>query len=504
MAIGKFQITIDANQFVRGQSVSDYTNDGGLGASTTNINPKLIPGTIAQTASPTAQGTAVSDSIIASCENPSGSLSSPRGRLLLDKTGHYYSWAEASGVSLDKTATNTAGYINGLTDFAGYGNAAYATYCGHATTNDIVKYLPGSSLDETWWTATALEADGSTHPPALTQDAPHPLLSYNDFLFIGNARDINVYDGTHVFCTDSNPTPATVAPLRLAVNEQVYALGVEPSTGLIMVSIHAQRAGNTGGLTSANYIGLWDGFANTLRRKVPVNDIVTSFTTYEGQVIVGYGESLGIWNGSGVSLIRPLKNADRTVDNDLLWKHHLAVVDTTLYYVDGQAVMAYGYILPGQRVFWHMYETPSNATHLDSIAPLGSGGLGADMLGFSVSPSATATFKSFPTRLLGDTGGDATNIFTPNINFPRPVFIRRMRVFTTGVTSSGGTGLAAIVDENGTTHSPAVSKFVAATSKKVFDFDFSNLKLQMAQPKVTIDTVGFNLVRVILFYDVAE
>lgn len=96
--------------------------------------------------------------------------------------------------------------------------------------------------------------------------------------------------------------------------------------------------------------------------------------------------------------------------------------------------------------------------------------------------------------------------YSPFINMERPINVRRVRVFTTGITTTAGIGGVGLIDELGVTTTPAVSTFVVAASqspKRVFDFDF-NKQLQALQLKLTLATQAFAITRVVIYYDVIE
>lgn len=476
--IGKYQITLDGGQFVRGQSVSDYSDDGGLGSSSVNLNMLATPGVVYPISQPTtirtAGGADPLDVFIASCEdtNTTGNY-----RLLLDKAAHFYTY-DGTNITLDKTGSAT--YTQGRADMVYSGLGAYAAYA--SSNGDVTKWLVGTSIDETWWSATV----GGT---ALGNTVPHPLLMFGSLLYIADGQYIHAFDGS----THQN------AMLTLQPNEIIYSLGIEPGSGLIMIGVQTKGTINLGNVQNAKYyVHLWDGFSSTIRRRVPVDDLPTCMYSNAGQVIVGYGQNIGAWNGTGITFLRRLAS-NPAAKETLLYKHHITNIGRTLYYVDGVNAMAYGQIVPGVPAFWNAYQDSTNTISL--LANVGGNNLG---MAFN-----TSSTKSFVTMATLTAGTSTATIYTNNIDFPRPVFIRRMRVFTTGVThtSAFGVGGIAIIDEKGVVNQPTVKTFIQpvnATTQYVFDFDFTSLKLQMAQPRVSMDTQAAGLVRVVLYYDIAE
>jgi hypothetical protein len=484
--LGKNQIQFDATQFIKGQSLSDYSPDGGFGSSTKSVNPRITPGVIYATAATSATSTSPSGNFIASCED--SQYSSAQNRIFVDDVGNYY-YFNGTDITKQKTASATDKYTFGRTDIVSYAGNSYVSLCDNtsAFVDNIAQLNTSGSwtLDETWWTAT-VTTDGAAHPGALNTLTAHPLLVFEGFLWIGDKNLLHYYN--------SVSDRAVVSVLTLPVNESIQALSIDPATGLMMISVQVnQNFSDT--LTSKFFVYLYDGYSLKPRRKIAVDDLVTAFYPLGGTVFIGYGQNLGYWNGSGVTFLRRLVNASLS-STDLLYKHHFAHIGNVLYYVDGSVLMAYGEIIAGSKVFWNAQQNQVSSTHLNCISNVGS-----NKIGISVGSS---TFKTVDMS----TAGTATaNFYTVNVNFQRPVFVRRLRVFTTGITTTAGIGLVKIIDENGTFNGTTVNNFVvtaAQSPRYYFDFDFTSLKLQTMQPLVTIDTQAFGIVRIVVYYDVAE
>lgn len=95
-----------------------------------------------------------------------------------------------------------------------------------------------------------------------------------------------------------------------------------------------------------------------------------------------------------------------------------------------------------------------------------------------------------------------------NTYFPRPVYIRRIRIITTGITTTSGVGGCTIFDEKGNQYNTQVVTFKVPTGlpspQYVFDFDYTSAKLQGVQPRINFDTQAYGIVRVYVYYDVSE
>lgn len=475
--IGKHQIQIDAKQITAGMATSDYTNDGGFGTSTSGLNPILTPGVVRALATPTDISTNLKSSIIASCED--SQASSANNRLLVDDAANYY---VLSGTTLTKkhTGTATSSYIFGKTDMASFNGNTYITL-----SDDIAQWNTSSdTLTESWWQSTKSES-------ALDSTVPHPLLVFENILWIGDAGTLRTIDSS-----------GTISSANWSLNstERVYALGIDPATGLMLVSVQT-TVNISDTLSSKFFIYLYDGYSTKPRRKIPVDDLVTAFHNVGGVVYVGMGTRLCYFNGNGVSFLRSL-TATAGNNLNLPYRHHISNVGNILLVVDGSYILAYGEITQGGRkVFWYPFKNTDDLTNnCTFVTAVGQTSFAIGYLG--VSNTVKLKIADFASTSAGE-----VDFYTANINFERPVFIRKVRVFTTGVTTTSGVGGVYIFDETAVGHTTATfGAFVNSGSGvvRVFDFDFSGLKLQMAQPRVTMNGQAVGIIRIVVYYDVAE
>ena len=310
--------------------------------------------------------------------------------------------------------------------------------------------------------------------------------TYRNLLYIGDGINVSTLN-----------TAGTYTPnvLTLGPKEKIVAMGIDPSTGLLMLSV-STIFDKDDSIASSKMVYLWDGISTTPSRKIWVDDLITAFINVEGQVYVGQGLIVGVWNGNGVTYLRKLLNASLT-QNDLLYKHHMCNTRNILHVVDGFNVVSYGTVM-GQTKGWfntaYVPNTPTN--HIYSISPIGPNKI----------TIAAATNKLWQFDYSAVTAGQITLYFN-NIYFPRPIFVRRVRAITTGITTTSGLGGIFILDENGNAVAPTSPKnqfVVASGTKYVFDFDYSSLKLQGLQLRFTFDTQATGFVRFIIYYDIAE
>lgn len=485
--IGKFQLQLGSEQFISGMASSDYAPDGGLGTSSYGLNPFVTPGLMRMLASGSDVSTSVAGNIIASCED--SQIIAGNNRTCIDDLGNYYTVSGVGVFTKTNTAiTNVAGYKQGFSDMVSFAGNTYVT------TNGNIDLWNTSSLTltQSWWTSAPQSQT------VMSANYPQPMLRYTSHLYVASANKIHSINSAGAI--DSADATLPALPLTLDTNDIIHALGIDPGTGLMLISIQAnQNVSDV--LTSKFYIGMWDGVSATLRRKVPVDDLVTAFYNLEGIVYVGQGQTIGRWNGAGITFLRKLSGSSYDFTR-LPYKHHFCNTRNILHIVDGYRVLSYGASVSGKMGFYYTAYNPqgnSDSTNkLSAVMPIGS-----DKVVISC-----ATNKAYLYDFASTSAGSGIMYFN-NIYFPRPVFIRRIRVVTTNVATTsqfGIGGVAAITESGGRQPIGSLGTFVntGTAAKNVFDFDFTDLKCMSVQPRIIIDTQGVGIIRVYVFYDVAE
>lgn len=471
--IGKYQIQLGAEQIISGMASSDFATDGALGVSSSGLNPFATPGIMRALAGGTDISTNLTGNIIASCED--FNTISPNNRYMVDDTANGSGYYSFNGTTITKLKTGSSQtYVPGITDMVPFNGNYYISSAAKLTQWDGTS---GSGLNESFKSFT-------------TGTSAHPMLVFINSLYYGDGNLLQT------MATDAS-TFTTIQ--TFPTNENIVAIGIDPTTGLLLISVHTVTDGSDT-IPSRNYVYLHDGISATFRRKIPVDDLVTAFYNVEGNVYVGAGQTLGVWNGNGVTFLRKLQNV--TLNNtDLPYKHHITNIRNILMVVDGSQVLSYGTVVEGSKKGFFYTAAPLNGvtSHLSIVMPLGNNKIGI----------GHATSKVFSFDFSDVTNAGAGVLYFNNIYLPRPIFVRRMRIITTGITTTGagGVGLVAIIDENEKINftNPANIIFTSGISPRyVFDFDFSSLKLQGLQPRINIDTKVYGIVRVIIYYDIAE
>lgn len=477
--IGKYQLQLGAEQLSSGMASSDYATDGALGVSSFGLNPFLTAGIMRPLVNSATITSPVVGNMIASAED--SQTSTVFARTMVDDVGKYYT-TNGSTITLQNTGVATTKYIAGKTDMVAFAGNTYVTL-----TDNVAQWNTGGTptLDETWWTGTKGQS-------ALNANVPHPMLAYQGNMYIANA---NVLD-----TVDSSGTVA-LNVLVLNTNEIIQALHIDPLTGLMMVSVQTTININDT-LSTAAFVYLYDGISAKATRKIPVDDLITGFHSVEGNVFVGQGFILGQWNGNGVTFLRKLQNLTFTGSpTDLIYKHKMANTRNILHIVDGQMILSYGAVTEGKKAFFYTGYNLVNTNHISCVMPFGTSLIGVAYIG----GSSTKTVGVFD---FGSTAAGSAVMYFNNIYFPRPVYIRRLRYFTTGTTTTALGGTVTVIDEKQVSHQTDYLGFIVTSAQSpryLFDFDFTSLKLQGMEIRQSFGSVGGEaLIRVVVYYDIAE
>ena len=345
------KIIIDSREFLRGMTTSKYTDDGFISADTNvGINLVAVPGAFYLQQSTTfvtpAEGT--TGSLIASCSG--AGLSGGQDNYYISNANKFYNYKDGV-MTLGANGAGVKQYTSPNTDIIFYKESLYAT-----STVDITQLTLGAAYaitnfgTETWWTVTKGKL-------ALNSLYPHPMLVYEDILWIANAVSLHKWDNT----------TATENALVLVDNSTITALGIDPGSGKMMIA-STQGPNSSGNIPRINKISFWDGVSNKVLRAIIVDDMVTSIYSVGGTVYINYGQKLGYWNGSGITFLRKLKNVlyDSTY---LTYKHRITNIDNTLYVIDGKSILAYESLQGGgPKVFYYAWGKPSIDAPLEIIS----------------------------------------------------------------------------------------------------------------------------------------
>lgn len=490
---GKYTIEIDAKDFVKGMSTTNDIADGGFSSSTDAVNPTHKVGTLYQPNTATDRSTNLTGNIIASCEDPNDISATQYNRLFLDDDGAFYSY---NGTALTKEVTASGDlFTRGTTDFVAwndYTSGGSISPNFYATTKagaggDVVKWNRSTGLTETWWSGA-----GTLNQGALSAYTSwRPLLVYETYLYVGDKHKL------HRISPDSPATSSSVSNgiLVLGLDENISALGIDKGSGYMLIAT-TNGSDYSSGRNGSSKIYLYDGFSNKALRVIPINGLVTSFKQVDDRTLVFYGNKVGYFTGSGVQFLRKL-NFSIGDANTLIYPHRAMVIENTCYIAEDKKIIAYGEILPGNKVFYPVYvNSPSGTpTRIDMLAHVGGEGVG---FGY-------ATDKFYTVNVHTASTAGTSDVYFNKINFPRPVFIRSAYIEWTDAVSNGVTpGSLRIVEAGGT--ETLFSSLQNTTGSDAYSIETKSMdrKVQTAQVRYVASTATTGLKRIVIYYDIAE
>lgn len=412
MALGKKIIVWDEADLIKGVSTSDDLADGGFSPNTDAINPLAQPGIMYQPAEATDKSTNLTGEIIASCEDPAGSATRLYTSQDSTQDGRFYS-SDSSNVLTARGSEDTgANYIQGSCDMIAFAGEAYVT-----NSNFIVRWQQPATFNTTFKTFS----DGI---------APHPALVFENNAYYGDGNEL---------LRQTSAGGAPTAILTLPANQVIVALGIDPGSGKMLISVVGQyNISNT--INSDARVLYYDGYSNKAQKVVPVDQMITAFPVTEGGVYAAYGNNLGNWNGNGVQFLKNFANIG--FDNtQILYKQHFTNIGSTLYFIVRSKIFAHGPIRQGgEKVFYPAFKNGTvDLTHVTNV--------GSNNLGFSYATSKFFVWSV--TALLNGSSQASQLVFYSNIyTFPQTdgVWLRRVRVFFKTPIANGGLSSSASME----------------------------------------------------------
>lgn len=466
---GKNIIEIGAADFIKGASTSSDIADGGFSNETQSVNLTATPGVLYGPASAVDADTDVrlTGNVIAT--SPDMVTVSATNRLLVTDDGKYYTYngTKIPAAALQTDAVNT--YTQGFTDIIVFAGEAYVT-----TKQTIVRWQSPSTFNNSFLTFT-------------TATVPHPAIVYENNAYYGDKNLLLRQTGAGV-------APTTV--LTLSADQIIIALGVDPSTGRMLIST-TNTMDISAQLTAINRLLWYDGNSATVDRSALIDDVILGFHPVGGTVFVGVNNNVGYVNGSGITWLRKLANV--TSDNtELPYKHKMAHIGNTFYVLDGRKAMAYGEVLPGRKVWYPaFYNTNGAAGKPSVIADVGSKKLG---FGF-----ATTKFYTLDTTSVATIQN--LTFVTNKYTFPRPVYIRGIYLeYNNAITDSTTPASLSYKTQNQTPGFTAFPTITNSSGSSVWEFN-DIIGVPGKVKSIQFQYVGLTAVglrRMLVYYDLAE
>lgn len=414
MALGKKIIEYNYVDIVKGMSSSDEISDAGFAPSTDGANLVAVPGVMYNPPVPTDASAGMVGEMIASCEDPTGNYA----RLFTSTSsgnGSFFSLSTSDVLTQRGSTDSSHGYVAGKTDMIAFDNEAYIT-----TASTIVRWsaIGGANTFDTAWAAFS------------DSFSPHPALTFNNFAYYGDGNLL-------LRQSAANVAPITIMTLPTSV--VIVALGIDPGSGLMLLSVIGQiNLSDT--INSGARVGFYDGFSSQVSRYVPVEDMVTGFYATEGSLYASYGQNLGVWNGSGITFLRRF---NIQFDNaQLMYKQHFTSIGSTLMFIERARVIAYGPVRQkGDNIFYPALTNTINGSDVDltHIANIGQ-----NKVSMSYASAQFAIWNS-----IGLTASPQ-ELNSNSYNFDDELWVRRARIVYNAQISNGvSPGNLVLYDQDG-------------------------------------------------------
>lgn len=474
MALGKKLFEISDKEIIAGMSSSDDLADGGFSPLTDAINLLAEPGVIYQPAQPTDKSTNVVGNIIASCPDPQFGGSQ---RVFIDDAGHYYTSNSVGNMTLAQTDSSGNTYGAAFTHASAFGGSIFAT-----SEQNAIRYSTSGPIFTT------------NYATFTNQNVMHPNIVYIDFLYYGDKNLL-------LRQASDSTSPATI--LTLTPEQNIIALGIDPGSGLLLISTTTQlNASDT--VPTVNKVHYYDGSSAQPQKTIIVDDMVTAFYPVGGNIYVTYANNLGYWSGAGIQFLRKLNNIPYSNfgPTTLPYRQHLTNIESTLYVIDGNQILAHGPVRQnGNKVFYYAFKNQTSGNNiLYHICNFGSGLLAMSFL--------TNKFYTWDTM---NTASSNTQMFESNsVDFDDEMWIRRCRiVWRNQVTNNASPGSIRFKDQDGIVSNfgnggLVVMRNVSGAPSAFFDVLNIDIKVKQVQIEMLLDTLNPGIRRIILYGDPAN
>lgn len=377
-------LTVNAKDFIRGESSAEYVADGGFSPSSYGLNLTYERGTVHFHETATQLGaTVLTGDVIASAHDWN---SLGNDKYFLDDGGAFYT---LSGTTLTKRQTVAGTFQSGTSDFLQFQLTTYAT------SQDRVVQLAGgdlATLDSGWWTG-------------LNTLHRHPMEIVEDELFIADGNVIYFWNGTSSGTAFTLPANTNVTSLRKAAD------------GRTLLAFAGTRIDFSHTVGSSSRVYYCNPSLRDWEREVELVAQVEGTRVVEGVIYCTWGKNFGYFNGNGLTPMKRLATSGTT------YSHNIQNMEDILLVRDGLKILAYGNLGAGN-VWWNIHQ--ENTYQITDIAYKGDNFL---------------TFCNTNSELYQvdfDNIGLSGQFFTNRIDFGQEVKIRRIDLLH-DLSNAGGT-----------------------------------------------------------------
>lgn len=465
-------ITIDAKNFLVGQSVTPWTSEGGFCPTSYGLNLFKERGKIyGQDESPTDENTEALGVIVAMTEDGTFPSFTAEDLFAVDDDGNFYT---IDNVALDLATASTGNkdYRMGVTDIVMFeGTGSEKVY---VTSEDDIAQLSTSmtGLDESWWDTTL----GNT---ALNSSYRHPMAVVEDTLYIADKAKIHTWDGT----TDVS------SAMQLPGDVNITTMIKHPD-GRHLVCFCGVADDSSHNRPNRGRVYIVDTVTLEFIREIEVDAQVEGCININGVIYCTWGDTLGYFDGDGLQVLKP------GLGDAPIYKHQMTNMEGILLIVDDDSILAYGDIAgTGEKAFWSAYSTDDDREYT-AIKYAGDGRIWGSKDG-----SSTAEF--YRLDLKGGTGTQGK--FVGNrYSFSSKVWIRRIEV-EHDATPASTTGFAVghIEEDDTETALKAVSYTTSKQGTTRTRID-CNILTSLFKPYLDWTAGDLGISKIVIYYENGE
>lgn len=444
------KITINASDFIRGSSSSDYKPDAGFSPEDKGHNLHVKEGLLYP--QPVATNKGAAEDIFAWASVEGGIFSN---WFALGYGGKFY--------SLDNDGVPTLLQTDGARTYSKfYSNMLYYKAKFYATSTGNIAQLDSAMGTATfnWWTGL-----GKT---ALLNTLAHHMIIFGGTLFISNGYTIASYDGTT--SSDSAFTIDTNYYITAMIDYQnkIY-IAAMPYYGLARTNANAKLFIFTpSGITT-----------NTYDDSHPLIDAVSAFYVFKGTLLVFTEKYLAYWNGITLTKIKDL--------SEKVYKQQICQYGDRLYFSEGKNIVCYD-----GNSFYYVYHNPNNGEATDNIE-----GIVFDSNNLFIS-TGTKIYSADITT------GAGTSYFRSNrFNFGQNVVIRKIVVELAETLVSGSSIPITFYDHKQTGNTVGTISYSAGDTF-IKEFNNINITTYSLQLRAYFQTNGKPIKQFTIYYEPSE
>lgn len=476
---------VDKRDYLKGNNGYDNFPTGGYLASVVGPNAFSKPGLLAQNpALPTAVNTASPGTgFVGFARGLNGSGGATQLGMYVDSATNYAyftlitSTTGAHGTPQSDTGGRVYNYYK--SDLVWYKTNFYAT--GEVTIAQI--NASNGSISATWLTSQTDTRTGLA-ATTMTGNVPHPMLVFEDIMYIADGRYLNKLDGTTYTTQVFDILEGYVITAMVEYRGMIYMFAV-PSSFSDGVSLPSHGGAK---------LFSWDGLQDSWFEEYDLDYPVYSAKVWKDRLYAFTAYYCGVWNGSELQALHPVSNP--------VYKAQITTTTDSLFFADGSTVVRYG-VPHGTSTVRRFYNYIVNTGI--PFAGISSVYQNSILLSERNTGSKTYFISNINTPA---TSGSRTFDFNPRF-MKKPVTVR-MIVIETEPLASGQKLKCGYINDAGDTVYPAYSsgEFDNATSemagKSRWKFDLFNGKATRAITPRFVVTAGVHIKNVDYFYEGSE